>query len=147
VSRVLDAAKLPLDAIRHDLSRRRKVSVKKGCEGRRASHAGGIPIPSERAMARDLRCWLEHAGVTRSELHDTKCKTSKALTFHDLRATGLTWMAVRGDDPLKIMQRAGHSNFGTTQNLREDRRSDPRRIRRGLPPATTAGRPVQVQSK
>ena len=29
-------------------------------------------------------------------------------------ATGLTWMAVRGDDPLKIKQRAGHSTFSTT---------------------------------
>jgi integrase len=84
----------------------------------RAMHeaAGGrgnvIPIRSERAMARDLRRWLKHSGVTRTELHDTKCKTSRPLAFHDLRATGLTWMAVRGDDPLKIIQRAGHSNFG-----------------------------------
>src|SRR5260221_5657117 len=29
--------------------------------------------------------------------------------------TGLTWMAVRGDEPLKIMQRAGHTDFKTTQ--------------------------------
>jgi IS5 family transposase len=33
MSRVLDAAKLPFDAIRHDLAGRRKVSVKKGREG------------------------------------------------------------------------------------------------------------------
>jgi len=39
----------------------------------------------------------------------------QAITWHDLRATGLTWMAVRGDDPLKIQQRAGHSDFATTQ--------------------------------
>lgn len=32
-----------------------------------------------------------------------------------MRATGLTWMAVRGDEPLKMMQRAGHTNFQTTQ--------------------------------
>jgi hypothetical protein len=25
-----------------------------------------------------------------------------------LRATGITWAAVRGDDPLRIKQRAGH---------------------------------------
>ncbi len=25
--------------------------------------------------------------------------------FYDLRATGITWCAVRGDDPLKIKQR------------------------------------------
>jgi hypothetical protein len=28
---------------------------------------------------------------------------------------GLTWMAIRGDDPLKIQQRAGHRTFETTQ--------------------------------
>jgi translocation and assembly module TamB len=39
----------------------------------------------------------------------------KHLTFHDLRATGITWMAVRGDDPLKIKQRAGHTTFSTTE--------------------------------
>jgi hypothetical protein len=48
------------------------------------------------------------------------------MTFHDLRATGITWCAVRGDDPLKVKQRAGHSTFSTTEgyireaeNLRE----------------------------
>ena len=33
---------------------------------------------------------------------------------HDLRATGITWMAVRGDEPLAIQQRAGHRSFNTT---------------------------------
>jgi integrase len=37
------------------------------------------------------------------------------MTWHDLRATGLTWLAIRGDDPLKIKQRAGHSAFSTTE--------------------------------
>ncbi len=42
------------------------------------------------------------------------------LTFHDLRGTGVTWMALRGDEPLVIQQRAGHANFATTQRyLRE----------------------------
>lgn len=36
------------------------------------------------------------------------------LTFHDLRATGITWMAVRGE-PLRIKQRAGHRSFSTTE--------------------------------
>jgi hypothetical protein len=40
---------------------------------------------------------------------------SKAITFHDLRATGITWMAARGDDPLSIKQRAGHRSFETTE--------------------------------
>jgi hypothetical protein len=32
-----------------------------------------------------------------------------------LRATGITWTAARGDDPLRIMQRAGHADFETTK--------------------------------
>ena len=71
-------------------------------------------LPSERDMARGLRRWLKRAGVDRVELHTTTA-TTKAMTWHDLRATGLTWMAVRGDDALKIMQRAGHERFETTQ--------------------------------
>lgn len=73
-----------------------------------------IKLPSDRDLSRGIRRWLLKAGVTRSELH-TETPTRKRLTFHDLRATGLTWMAVRGDDPLKIMQRAGHTDFKTTQ--------------------------------
>lgn len=73
-----------------------------------------IRLPSERAMARNLRRWLWKAGVRRAELHKGT-PTRKHLTWHDLRATGATWMAVRGDDPLKVMQRCGHRDFGTTQ--------------------------------
>ena len=71
-------------------------------------------MPSERDMARGLRRWLWKAGVRRHELHhDTE--TTRKLRFHDLRSSGVTWMAVRGDDGLKIQQRAGHREFSTTQ--------------------------------
>lgn len=73
-----------------------------------------IDMPSPRSMARSLRDWLTKAGVDRAELHEGSA-TRKVLTFHDLRATGLTWCAVRGDDPLRIQQRAGHTDFATTQ--------------------------------
>lgn len=68
----------------------------------------------DRHMARDLRLWLTRAGVNRPELHKGDAHR-KPITWHDLRATGITWMAVRGDDPLKIKQRAGHSTFSTTE--------------------------------
>jgi integrase len=71
-------------------------------------------LPSMRDMARGLRRWLWHANVKRAELH-VSTPTRKAMTFHDLRATGITWMAIRGDDPLRIQQRAGHEDFATTQ--------------------------------
>ncbi|MGA2451512.1 MAG: tyrosine-type recombinase/integrase [Polyangiaceae bacterium] len=61
-----------------------------------------------------LRRFLLKAGVDRPELHKGS-PTRKPMTWHDLRATGLTWMAVRGDDPLKIKQRAGHAAFSTTE--------------------------------
>jgi hypothetical protein len=61
-----------------------------------------------------LKVYLRRAGVTREDLFTTDA-TRKAMTFHDLRATGITWCAVRGNDPLKIMQRAGHADFTTTQ--------------------------------
>jgi hypothetical protein len=34
--------------------------------------------------------------------------TRRKLRFHDTRSTGLTWLAVRGDNPHQIQQRAGH---------------------------------------
>ena len=73
-----------------------------------------IELASERAMARNFRRWLWNAGVRRPALHETTGQ-SQNITWHDLRATGATWMAVRGDDPLKIMQRCGHRDYGTTQ--------------------------------
>lgn len=66
------------------------------------------------ALARDLRAHLAVAGVARAELF-VNDRARKWMTFHDLRATGITWMAVRGDDPFKIRQRAGHRNLATTE--------------------------------
>jgi len=73
-----------------------------------------IRLSSERNMPRDLRRLLKVAGVNRPALHESTA-TSQNLTWHDLRATGATWMAVRGDDPLKIKQRCGHKTFSTTE--------------------------------
>ena len=81
---------------------------------KRAVGKGSVVSFRDRHMSRDLRLWLTRAGITRPELHEGD-ETRKPLTWHDLRATGLTWMAVRGDDPLKIKQRAGHSTFSTTE--------------------------------
>lgn len=71
-------------------------------------------FPRENQFAIQLRRHLQTAGVTRAELFTTD-DTRKQLTFHDLRATGVTWMAVRGDEPLKIRHRAGHKGFATTE--------------------------------
>ncbi len=71
-------------------------------------------MPSERNLSRALRLYLERAGLKRRELFEGG-DTRKNITFHDLRATGITWLAVRGDEPLKIKSRAGHAGFGTTE--------------------------------
>jgi hypothetical protein len=74
---------------------------------------------------------LRLADVKRTELFASDA-ARKAMTFYDLRATGITWMAVRGDDPLRIKQRAGHRIFSTTEgyireaeNLREGNFGEP----------------------
>jgi integrase len=82
-----------------------------------------MPDHEDRAIL--LRQHLELAGVKRAELFTSDAQR-RHITFHDLRATGITWAAVRGDDPLRIKQRAGHLGFSTTEiyireaeNLRE----------------------------
>ncbi len=71
-------------------------------------------MPSVGILSHKLKLYLGKAGVTRTDLFKSD-ETRKSLTFHDLRATGITWMAARGDDPLRIMQRAGHADFETTK--------------------------------
>jgi integrase len=72
-----------------------------------------LSLPSERTMARSLRRWLRRAGVTRDALFEAS-PTRKPLTWHDARATGVTWLAVAGLDATKIQRRAGHTTIETT---------------------------------
>lgn len=75
-----------------------------------------VKMPPAEDLAERLRQYLEWAQVKRAELHTpVSDPTRKRITWHDLRATGITWRAVRGDDPIKIQASAGHANFGTTQ--------------------------------
>ena len=71
-------------------------------------------VPDRTHASEILREHLERAGVTRPEL-TTNDDTNKNIRFHDLRSTGLTWLALRGDEPLKIQYRAGHRDFEMTQ--------------------------------
>ena len=91
----------------------------------RDGKSGVLWMPDHEDRAIVLRQHLELAGVKRAELFTSDAQR-KHITFHDLRATGITWAAVRGDDPLRIKQRAGHAGFATTEiyireaeNLRE----------------------------
>lgn len=71
-------------------------------------------MPNRDERASRLRQHLEQSGAKRARLF-ADSERQKHMTFHDLRATGITWMAVRGDDPLRIEQRAGHKGFATTE--------------------------------
>lgn len=84
------------------------VILKREAKGRRL-----LDMPPERDLSDRLRQYLAWAGITRAELFANDA-TRKQLRFHDLRATGITWMAIRGDDPVKMMRRAGHTNLKTT---------------------------------
>jgi integrase len=73
-----------------------------------------VNMPPMCDLPDQLRRYLPWAGVTRAELFADD-ETRAPLTFHDLRATGLTWRAVRGDDALKIQRAVGHKSLATTQ--------------------------------
>jgi integrase len=74
-----------------------------------------VKMPPAEDLADRLRQYLRWAGVTREELFvPVDDPTRKRITWHDLRATGITWRAVRGDEPLKIQAAAGHKDYGTT---------------------------------
>lgn len=74
-------------------------------------------LGDERELAATLRRDLLDAGVTRRELHENCNDPPREwMTMHDLRTTGITWMAVQGQrPPFEIMARAGHRQLAQTQ--------------------------------
>jgi integrase len=81
------------------------------------SIAHGLPPLED--LAATLRTHLGRASVTRAELFATE-QGSKRVTFYDLRHTGITWEVLAGTDHVRIMQRAGHRSFSTTQGYVHD---------------------------
>ncbi len=73
-----------------------------------------IEMPEQKYWAAELRDALHAAGITRPELFKTTA-TSKRVRFHDCRASGLTWMAIRGDSPVQIQHVAAHTDFAMTK--------------------------------
>jgi integrase len=65
-------------------------------------------------LAATLREHLERAEVDRADLFADR-PTTKKIVFYDLRASGITAEVLDGTEPLRIQQRAGHTNFSTTQ--------------------------------
>lgn len=54
------------------------------------------------------------AGIRRAALTE-RIPTRHVITFHDLRATGITWRFKRGDVPLDVQEEVGHESFQTTE--------------------------------
>jgi len=71
-------------------------------------------MPDDRKQATDFRAHLKLAGITRHALLHSEGRRSMHVTFHDLRAGGVTYCAVRNDPPVQIQRRAGHERFETT---------------------------------
>ena len=73
-----------------------------------------VVLPPREELARRMRRYLKWAGVKRAELFANDL-TRKHVTFHDLRGTGITWLAIAGHEPLRIKTWAGHRHFSTTE--------------------------------
>lgn len=100
-----------LKAMRKELGDTGRV-VQNEHDNQGEKHDHGFPPLED--LAATLRTHLERADVKRADLHTDRSGT-KRVTFYDLRATGITWEVLAGTDHLRIMQRAGHANFSTTQ--------------------------------
>jgi hypothetical protein len=85
--------------------------------------AGGegkvVVMPPRESWAARLRKYLEWAGVKRADLFADD-GTRRMISFHDLRHTGITWRALRGDEPLKVQRAARHDDLRTTQRYIND---------------------------
>ncbi len=70
-------------------------------------------LPSLRDMARGLRRYLMKARVDRPALHKGS-SVNKPMRWHDLRASGGTWLAVEGANPTTIRDMLGHTQTSMT---------------------------------
>ena len=80
--------------------------------------AGGsgllLKLPPIEDLADTLRQHIKRAGITRPELYDSTDQ-SLPLWFHDLRATGISWLAMLPEwTSFDIRDFAGHSELKTT---------------------------------
>jgi len=79
----------------------------------RAPEGERLVFPRRFELAVQLRADLWTAGVRREALH-VKRKGSRMMRFHDLRATGITYLALRGETDHTVRDRAGHTDIKTT---------------------------------
>ncbi len=73
-----------------------------------------LRMPPDEDRADLLRRHLRVAKCTREALYADDAQRAP-VRFHSLRDTCLTFMAIRGDEPLRIQWRAGHTSFAMTE--------------------------------
>lgn len=83
------------------------------CEGLAPDDYVMPNLPPREDWAATLRAHLRRAGVDRPDLYENSA-TVKHITLYDLRATGITWRTLRGDDTREIQRAAGHEHYDTT---------------------------------
>lgn len=131
---VHESADRPYVSVRQSIDRKRRpgvVGTTKGKRGRliaiprhiipllqamRDGRRSGLLLPGllrPGTAAEMLRADLHAASVRRIELHRGDAHR-RAITFHDLRATGLTWLGARGDGAFAVREAAGHADLATT---------------------------------
>jgi integrase len=71
-------------------------------------------LPPHEDWADTFRKHLRRAGIDREKLFENT-ETVKNITMYDLRATGITWRTLRGDDTRVIQAAAGHEKYSTTE--------------------------------
>jgi integrase len=81
--------------------------------GRPAARADALVFDTVGHLAENLRRDLWTAHVRRDSLH-VRRPGSQPIRFHDLRATGLSYLGLLGRSDDEIRQRAGHADFKTT---------------------------------
>jgi integrase len=75
-----------------------------------------IELPPEEELALYFReTILRVAGLTREALFADD-QLRRPITFHDLRATGITWRIMRGDNHTLVQATAGHKSFAATED-------------------------------
>jgi hypothetical protein len=80
-----------------------------------AGRARAVEMPRHRDLAEKLRELLKVAGVRRPKLFISD-KTRINLRFHDLRASAVTWMTVRGNSPAPVMKSRGQEDWETLKS-------------------------------
>ena len=96
-------------------------------------------LPPCEDWAATFRVHLKRAGVERESLYESS-PTVKNITMYDLRATGITWRTLRGDDTRKIQREAGHKDYGTTDGYVRDAAVYGNRLGEVFPPLPAAFR-------